>query len=152
MDSEHIVLFRKLKMTDYKKDFKIGNMRLDSQHEKLLNILIYLAEKEEKLLLDDEAMEYINDLMHLLTIHFHDEEELMHVLHMDDSEIHAHTAAHQQILKELTDFYYNLMTISKGTPVKNIFASIEAWIYKHMVTFDIKMIPYLHHRASYSEE
>ena len=120
-------------------EYNIGLELIDTQHQKLVEILNNLNEvKKEKNI--ESLIRAFHDLICYSRIHFFDEEEIMKKINYPKYE--EHKLEHKFFIDKLEE-------INKEIYEKNVYVSLSMrifltdWLVDHILTTDKGLIPYI---------
>lgn len=116
----------------WKNDYSINVKKVDTQHEKLVNILNELHQAMLSGKANDILEKILLELINYTVYHFNTEEEFMGKYNYTNKE--RHTVIHNQ-LKEKVGLYFNDFKNNKINKTELLFF-LKEWLYKHILEED----------------
>ena len=115
----------------WKKDYRVGNATIDSQHQYLFSLANELVASKDKSELTNNAMK----LFRYVREHFNHEEAVMR--QVDYPEYQEHVAMHEEMINQLSaigsDIYNDRWSVA------NLQQFMNKWLTDHILVVDAKL-------------
>ena len=118
---------------------RIGLPEIDQQHSALIDELNRLIADAHGPLSTETLVDVLSSLGSELAEHFRFEESLFGGLGMQDDEVDAHVAAHEEILSQYVDLNLDLMNKLRLLSRAEILAMVRRRVTGHIVSYDLRM-------------
>lgn len=125
---------------------KIGDARIDGEHERLFGELYRLR---HEMLEGDEAsggrsgfLGTLGAIGTTMMAHFEHEERFIATLGMPEPEVRSHLGAHREIVHQYAELNLRLMR-DASLDSEAVLTMVQEWIFYHLIRHDLKMRPYV---------
>jgi len=133
-------------MVTIKFNIKLGIKEIDTQHQRLVDIMNKLVAAIDKGLEDYVIEEIINDLVDYALTHFRTEEGYFREFKYDKTD--EHISQHDEFYKKLKLFREKLNGHNKDV-AQEIVAYLENWLTDHVLGHDKKYVECFHENGLY---
>ena len=119
----------------WKDEYSSGHDVIDSEHEKLFDIVSQILAVDNPETDSEEIDELINELYDYMRYHFENEENFMHEISFPD--IERHKKKHREIINEIK----KMQDLNEGFNVleMNLIYIMKEWFLAHILKEDVKI-------------